>query len=191
MLHQRNMERQGTWDSWMWDDQLCGQRRWFTLRSCRRASSVMDIIKVQSYELLGMEYICHTKHWISFVWTIHPINVDRWKLIRHPKPDWWSLLAVGSHWLAAEKHFWLLAQLLIGPQMKDLTMTWTEKSLMGAKCGAQELEMWRTGFLHWDNNWKLESAAQASMPNITVILQCLNLTLSNTGLAVHWSYYIE
>lgn len=48
-----------------------------------------------------------------------------------------------------------------------------------------KLEMWRTGFLHWDDNWKLESAAQASMPNITVILQCLNLTLSNTGVAIH------
>lgn len=47
------------------------------------------------------------------------------------------------------------------------------------------LEMWGTGFLHWEENWKLESAAQASMPNITVILQCLNLTLSNTGVAIH------
>lgn len=73
----------------------------FLLQSCRRASSFMDIIKVQSYELLGWEDICHTKHWISFVWTTNPINMDRWKPIRCPKLDWWSLLAVGSHWLAS------------------------------------------------------------------------------------------
>lgn len=33
------------------------------LQSCRRASSFMDIIKVQSYEPLEWEDICHTKHW--------------------------------------------------------------------------------------------------------------------------------
>lgn len=32
-----------------------------------RASSVMDLTEVQSYELLRLEDICHTKHWISFV----------------------------------------------------------------------------------------------------------------------------
>lgn len=57
-------------------------------------------------------------------------------------------------------------------------MTW------GAKCEAQmKLETWRTGFLHWDDNWKLANAAQCQ--TITVILQCLNLTLSNTGVAIH------
>lgn len=34
-----------------------------------------------------------------------------------------------------------------------------------------KLETWRTGFLHWDDNWNLESAAQDSMPNVAVVLQ--------------------
>lgn len=48
-----------------------------------------------------------------------------------------------------------------------------------------KLELWRTVFLHWDDNWILESAAEDSMPNITVTLECLNLTLSNTGVVTH------
>lgn len=39
----------------------------FLLQRCRRASSVTDLTEVQSYELLRLEDVCHTKHWISFV----------------------------------------------------------------------------------------------------------------------------
>lgn len=39
----------------------------FLLQRCHRASSIMDLTEVQSYELLRLEDICHTKHWISFV----------------------------------------------------------------------------------------------------------------------------
>lgn len=39
----------------------------FLLQSCRRAFSFVEQTKVQSYELLGREDNCHTKHWISFI----------------------------------------------------------------------------------------------------------------------------